>query len=132
MIYQDEAEANEACIKWQSRLRLADWIVKVKIAGHAEITQALSGEPAMGCVHPVTHRKEALVRLLDPKDWDAENKTFPQDHEVTLVHELLHLYFDMIYYASPLGERSYEYKLAEEQAVCSLSSSIVALKRGER
>lgn len=127
MIYQNEAEANKACIEWQSRLRLSDWNCKVKI-GRREALK-LDGQ-AEYCA--VFARKDALIKLLDPIDWPSDDFCM-QDHEISLVHELLHLHLlELEYTVFGETQATEAWKIAQEHVICSLAPGIVSLKRGER
>lgn len=127
MIYQTEAEANEACIEWQSRLRLADWNVRVLLSKPDDLKEGCQATIIM-----VITRKEATLLLMDHRYYQ-DDQVWPQDMEEALVHELLHIYTNAMGYAAyGSGEKPMLYEIAEEQLIQSLATSLVALKRGER
>ena len=116
------AEAVSLCAEWQKILRLQDWVVEVKIARGNGIDLS----PAcMGDVTSNPKRKMALIKLLDPNDWDR-NIMVPQDMEVTLVHELLHLQcrgFDYLIKDDSPEDTGYE------QMIILTSHALVYLRR---
>ena len=121
MIYETQAQIDEALEYWQKVLRLQDWIVDVSIKRQSKMFT----EDSQGSVHIVIDRKEAHIQLLDPEDYP---NTWPQDHELTLVHELLHLHLEPLRVVANL-DRASTWQVAEEQAICSISSGLVNLIR---
>ena len=115
-----QQEAQALCCEWQERLRLQDWDVKVDIAREAQFrTSGTAGECRW-----VLAKKTALVYLLDPVDYPPDIR-WEQDHEVTLVHELLHLHgapFDQFESGSPE-------EIALEQMIDLTARALVALER---
>ncbi len=87
MIYQNADEATAVCAVWQRRLRLSDWDVKIQIVRQSE----MKSETFQGQVGWTINGKQAIIKILDPIDYDP-SLLWPQDHEQTLVHELLHLH----------------------------------------
>lgn len=73
-----------------------------------------------------TH-KTAVIKLLDPEDYDEDFFDEPQDHERSLVHELLHLHTT---YFEP-GQDDDLKDTMHEQAICLIADGLVRLKRGE-
>lgn len=87
MIFKNDEELHEKLIEWQKRLRLQDWVVKVKIARNKDVA-----EKSQGHCNWVIQKKMATIIILDPLDY-PDDTMHPQDMEQTLVHELLHLHF---------------------------------------
>lgn len=121
VIYTDE-QLKEKLAYWQKRLRLNDWIVKVEIARQREF----STSDRLGEVTFNIHTKTALIKILNPVDYDDWDK---QDMENTLVHELLHLHFAYIHYH--FGKNSDFYEMFEEQAIESIASGLISAERKE-
>lgn len=123
-----EQQLQEACAHWQKILRLQDWSVRVVVArGNGIDLQA----DTKGNCNWVLKKKAALIKIMDPVDYDPGIR-WPQDMEMTLVHELLHLHmatFDNY----DVGSHP---DVAVEQAVDSIASGLVSLYRvfpgGER
>lgn len=103
VIFTDE-QLQEKLKQWQERLRLQDWLVKVKIGRQREMQLNRLGEISFN-----THTKTARITILDPIDYDDWGK---QDMENTLVHELLHLHFSGI--SIHFGNNSDVYGMLEE------------------
>ncbi len=116
ILTQDQAEA--LLKEWQKILRLQDWDVVVGIRRARDMSL---GESAAE-VHWKKEKKLAIIHLLDPTDYD--NACFSQDHEVSIVHELLHLH--MVGFAA---EDDTPEDTAQEQAIHAISMALVELKR---
>jgi hypothetical protein len=119
MIFNQE-QAEAALAKWQKILRLQDWEIKVKIVRQS-LMPCLDIMAHVNCVYP---SKQALIKLLDPIDYPRDTE-WGQDHEQSLVHELLHLHcwgFSDEDPSSPKG-------ICEDQMVAALATALVELKR---
>lgn len=119
MLFQEQVQLDKRRAYWQQVLRLQDWDVAAKVVRQDKLTLGRQGECQWGL-----ERKEAIIRLLDPIDYpdDCQRK---QDHELTLVHELLHLHFAA--FAAEGGAA----EIAQEQAIQCIAKALVALERGE-
>ena len=115
-----QQELETACREWQKRLRLDAWDVRVGIARERD----LEGGGRSGEVSYSIEAGKAVIRLLDPTDYP--DLDFPQDMEITLVHELLHLKFAVF---TP-QEDTLAHRLFE-QTVESMANLLVSLKRGK-
>jgi hypothetical protein len=114
----DDDKLEALCEQWQSALRLKDWDVEVQVVRLKE----LKGK--RGDIFYDVRKKDALIRVLDPRDEKAAGLRAPLDHEYTLVHELLHLHWAGIEAAvtdGPLLE------LIMEQAVHATANLLVQL-----
>jgi len=120
MIYDDSGQAQEACREWQKILRLQDWDITVDILRDRDMKLG-SGQAE---VHWKAVNRSAIVHLLDPTDY--QNNYFEQDHERSLVHELLHLHMVMFATETDTPEDT-----AQEQAVDAIAKALVTLKRRE-
>lgn len=114
---QDELTA--LARKWQQRLRLQDWDVTVEIKRAREMSlDGKAGEVVM-----VLEQRRAWITLRDMTDVDPEEQA-DNDPEVTVVHELLHLFTE------PLGlPEEGPRATAEEQMLNAVSRALVALDR---
>lgn len=122
-VYQDQAEAQEACDVWKKILKLADWDIVVRI-GRASQMSTLD---RMGQVSYTLNKRSAVITLLDPEDYS--NSIWPLDHELTLVHELVHLH---LVFTDPFIDSHNALNTLLEQAVESLSAALVGLNRLRR
>ncbi|MBO0962008.1 hypothetical protein J1P26_20080 [Neobacillus sp. MM2021_6] len=111
-----EEQLQEKLIEWQKRLRLQDWIIKARICRIHNIPNE-----AMACVIPTLSKKMALIKILDPNDYDPD-LVFPQDMENSLVHELLHLHFE------PLGLDDDKHTELEQAIECIASGLLSAIR----
>lgn len=118
MIYLTQEEAEKALVEWQSVLKLRDWDIKIQIVRR----NGLVDPEGMAEVRYKHIKRMAIINLLDPIDYD--NDLWGQDHEISMVHELLHLHF-MGFEAE---EGTPEDK-AQEQAIDAISKSLVYLRR---
>jgi hypothetical protein len=73
--------------KWQSKLRLQDWHIKLKLAD----SESLQGK--LGDCQPWLEDKKAIIRIIHPDD-NPKRDFFDSTIEEILVHELLHLHFE--------------------------------------
>lgn len=119
MKYANNEELVDACAKWQKALRLQDWKLAVRIARG----NGLDLPPdTQGRCEWTLGRKEALIRILDPVDFPLDC-SWPQDMEVTLVHELLHLHF------APFDDFEGLKDTLSEQAINAISHALVEVSR---
>lgn len=81
-------EELEACLsKWQKILRLQDWNVHVEVKRERDME--MEGRCAeLSCQEPTRH---AWIVIRDPTDY-PDTAAEPQDMEMSIVHELLHIY----------------------------------------
>lgn len=122
-VYQDQAEAQEACDVWKKILKLADWDIVVRIGRASQ----MSTSDRMGQVSYTLNKRSAVITLLDPEDYS--NSIWPLDHELTLVHELVHLH---LVFTDPFIDSHNALNTLLEQAVESLSAALVGLNRLRR
>ena len=115
VIYSDE-QLKEKLSYWKKRLRLNDWIIKAMIVRQRDF----SSPERLGEISYNIHNKTALIKILDPVDYDDWEK---QNMERILVHELLHLHFANIHYH--FGKESEFYEVFEEQAIESITHGLI-------
>lgn len=114
---QDQIDAWLA--EWQEVLRLRDWKVTASIVRGRNMTR----ENAEGCIPYQLTKKRATIELLDLIDEPA-GYDFPIDHELSCVHELLHLHFAPFFAADDSPENT-----AQEIAIELIAEALVTLKR---
>lgn len=103
--------------KWQKRLRLEDW----EIQTHWVEPDELDGD--LGEVFVFPEKRKANIKIAREKK-DFDYSWCPWDPERTLVHELLHIYFE------PLAPKNKHSKILTEQAVHTLSVALLEEHRG--
>jgi hypothetical protein len=101
---------------WQKRLRLEDWKIDVKIVRIWELEQGTLGHIDWSAPH-----KTAVIKVLNPADYELPKDKIPQDMELSIVHELVHLHLSVL----PLNKSS---RTAEEQVVSMISDALVNLE----
>lgn len=90
VIYLSDSEAQAGATKWLSILRLRDWDVVVKI-----MPKHVMGD-RFGFVNVLAEKRQASISLLDHKEYPPSEDWFRYDMEQTLVHEILHIYTDLM------------------------------------
>ena len=115
------AQLRTLVTKWQIRLRLQDWNVKVRFAKKGENVDY------WGMIIPVATTKEAVIVIHNPKHVeDRGDDCYEADTEVTVVHELMHMHFAELDFAS--GSRQ---EVIEEVIVSHVAQLLVALDRAD-
>lgn len=102
--------------EWAPRLGLHSWRIKAKYCKARDL-----GEENQAEVEYRFTKEAALIKVLDPDEWD--NDTWEQDVEESVVHELVHLALMPV-----VGPE--EATTAEEQYVNRMSQALVGIKRG--
>lgn len=118
LIKSDE-ELQKLALEWCEYLNLSNnWDIVFKL----ERKSGIKEESQADCDWTLGSNT-AIICIMDHMDW--ENKLFQQDMEVSLVHELLHLYFCT--FDSTVDGSAEHIRL--EQTIETLSKSLVNLKR---
>lgn len=105
------------CAQWQKLLRLQDWEINVSYGRMRELSD--TGKTVLGMAEANYEHRYAKFLILHPEDCNEEER---EEIEITLVHELLHLYFIPV-----RGDKTD--LVAEEQAINALSSLLVRLTK---
>jgi hypothetical protein len=113
--------ATERLSVWQKRLNLKEWNISVVVSRATELKAK-----TVGNIHWDREKKTAVIRVLDPADYDMALEPMLKDIEFTVVHELIHL--EMVPILSDL-QRSAENRLEEEHAVNHLADALLKLDR---
>lgn len=124
----NQSELESLCKKWQEKLGLQEWDVKVLIK-----RQPIMGEEVKGSCWYNLHSKRAVIKILDPIDYQIipyNQRLWKQDMEFILVHELLHIHFAPFGLIKPLEEYKVSLDcIAQEQAINAISKTLVDLDR---
>ena len=113
--------ATERLWVWQKRLNLKEWNISVLVSRATDLKAR-----TVGNIHWDREKKTAVIRVLDPADYDMALEPMLKDIEFTVVHELIHL--EMVPILSDL-QRSAENRLEEEHAVNHLADALLRLDR---
>src|SRR5689334_760135 len=86
-----ESQVHEWLQTWQARLRLQDWRIEVRVVRESELKPE-----TLGNLRWNSETRTATIRILDPADYDLPPARIPQDMEMTIVHELIHLHLSVL------------------------------------
>jgi hypothetical protein len=117
-----ERFASERLWVWQKRLNLQDWDLSVVASRANELKPK-----TVGNIHWDREKKTAVIRILDPADYNLPFDEMLRDIEFTVVHELIHL--EMVPVLSDL-QRTQENRREEEHAVNHMAEALLKLDRG--
>ena len=101
---------------WQKRLRLEDWKIDVKIVRIWDLEQGTLGHIDWSTTHHT-----AMIKVLNPADYELPPDKIPADMELSIVHELVHLHLSVL----PLNKSS---RNVEEQVVSMIADALVNLE----
>src|SRR5580704_8629493 len=101
---------------WQKRLRLEDWKIAVKIVRIWDLEHGTLGHIDWSATH-----RTAVIKVLNPADYELPADQIPGDMELSIVHELVHLHLSVL----PLNKSS---RGAEEQVVSMIADALVNLE----
>jgi hypothetical protein len=101
---------------WQKRLRLDDWKIEVKIVRIWDLEHG-----TLGHIDWSKPRKAAIIKVLNPADYELPPDKIPADMELSIVHELVHLHLSVL----PLSKAS---RGTEEQVVILIADALVNLE----
>lgn len=98
---------------WQGRLGLTDWVIDCEFADQKGFQENASGE-----IWIYAFSKQALIKVPSPETYS--NSVFPeQDMESLIVHELIHIFFDVI-----TPERASAKNLLFEQGINGMTQAM--------
>lgn len=117
-----QAEIVKQVTYWQQVLALQDWNVEVRLCRQWE----MSDQFTLAETEWYLARKDAIIRVLHPKDLGGLAHRFindeESDYDITIVHELLHLHF------APFDKGNSD-GVSHEQAINAISRGMVKLYR---
>ena len=124
MFNQEELE--KLCREWQAILGLSDWHVELEISRKENFCKGkFQGKWLNGLCEPNLQTKVAFINIIDPADY-PDNAILPQDMEVTLVHELIHLHTCNYHHRFEDDSLEWDYL---EQTVDLLAKALIKVKR---
>lgn len=97
MEFKKERFANEIMRQWQHRLFLNDWTISIHLLDPTEMDNGAAGTNEFQY-----ENKSSIIKIAKLND-DLKARNQKACHEKTLVHELLHLKYNIV-------ERSSEYE----------------------
>lgn len=114
------AELRRLTRKWQERMRLMDWDIRVRFARKDEEAEH------WGFVEKHVHEKTATLVLTNPDSPSWKEYENPRDPEEVIVHELGHLHFASFEHEYPSHQAN-----LEENIVNVYARLLVALDRND-
>lgn len=120
-----QSHLQKRCKHWQKLLRLQDWEIDVQVVRYSHYNEA---RVPLGTCQDDQVKRFAQITILDPTDILVVHPCTNADPELTLVHELMHLYFnsDLV-----VGKEPKQVDNVIETGVEALSEALWKLSRGE-
>jgi hypothetical protein len=112
-----QERVNEWVAVWQKRLHLQDWKIEARIVRSAELKPDTLGNLKWNSI-----TRTAVIKVLNPVDYDLPAAEIPEDIEYTIVHELVHLQLSVL----PRDGS----KEVEEAVVNKISDALMELEHG--
>lgn len=121
-----EIMANELLNEWVERLGLTDWCIVLRI----NVTPDFFENPntRVGETEWENVERIAIVKILDEKLY--KNRVIKYDFEEILVHELLHIKFNILQ-ENPNDYEELVFDQFQHQLIEDLAQALVMAKRGE-
>lgn len=113
-----QAQVDEWTKSWQKRLDLEEWTVTTLIVRVSDLKP-----DTLGNLKWNSSNRTAVVKVLNPLDYDLPSAEIPTDIEYTIVHELIHLQLSVL----PHDGSS---KVVEEKVVNRISEALFQLEKG--
>lgn len=113
-----QAQVDDWTRSWQKRLDLGEWTIVTQIVRNSDLKP-----DTLGNLKWNTANKTAVVKVLNPLDYELPPAEIPTDIEYTIVHELIHLQLSVL----PHDGSS---KLVEEKVVNRISEALFQLDKG--
>lgn len=121
--------ANELLEEWQERLGLMDWCISLKInvtQDDFESNVETAGETAWNNIS-----KTAVVKIIDENLYgNGSNRIIVYDFERILVHELLHIKFNILQ-QEPFNYETTVFDEFQHQLIEDMAQALIMAKRGE-
>lgn len=103
---------------WQKRLDLGEWSITTVIVRSSDLKP-----DTLGNLKWNTGNRSAIVKVLNPLDYELPASEIPTDIEYTILHELIHLQLSVL----PHDGSS---KMTEEKVVNRISEALFQLEKG--
>ena len=109
--------------QWQHRLKLDDWKISLVVARSSSLRRG-----TLGNIHWDADKQTAVIRVLDPSDYQTSFSAAVKDMEFTVVHELIHLELSSL--TRDFKNRSEDSFSKEENAVNQMAGALLELDPG--
>ena len=123
--FEDDAELEKALRYWQSKLFLNDWIIKAKLVEPR--TLYANDIHCTGTVNLNYEIKTASIEI-EKQDFEAKTTLMKVVHEKVLVHEVLHLKYNILDVGGTYEARVVD--CLEHQLLEQMAKTLVMVKYG--
>lgn len=113
-----QAQVDDWTRTWQKRLDLEEWNITTVIVRNSDLKA-----DTLGNLKWNTTSRTAVVKVLNPIDYELPPTEIPADIEYTIVHELIHLQLSVLPHDGST-------KLIEEKVVNRISEALFQLDKG--
>ena len=113
-----QAQVDEWTRSWQRRLDLGEWTITTLIVRTSDLKP-----DTLGNLKWNTGNRTAVVKVLNPLDYELPPTEIATDIEYTIVHELIHLQLSSLPHDGST-------KLIEEKVVNRISEALFQLEKG--
>ncbi len=86
-----QAQVDDWTKGWQNRLDLNEWMITTNIVRIGDLKP-----DTLGNLKWNSSNKTAIIKVLNPLDYDLPAAEIPTDIEYTIVHELIHLQLSVL------------------------------------
>ena len=113
-----QAQVEEWTRSWQKRLDLGEWSITTLIVRSTDLKP-----DTLGNLKWNTSNRTAVVKVLNPADYELPAAEIATDIEYTILHELIHLQLSVLPHDGST-------KLIEEKVVNRISEALFQLEKG--
>ena len=113
-----QAQVDDWTKSWLKRLDMGEWNVTTLIVRVSDLKP-----DTLGNLKWNSSNKTAVVKVLNPLDYELAAAEIPTDIEYTIVHELIHLQLSVLPHDGSM-------KMTEEKVVNRLSEALFQLEKG--
>ncbi len=113
-----QAQVDEWTKSWQKRLDLGEWRITTLVVRLSDLKP-----DTLGNLKWNSGSKTAVIRVLNPLDYDLPPAEIPADIEYTILHELIHLQLSALPHDGTA-------KTTEEKVVNRIAEALFQLEKG--
>ena len=113
-----QAQVDDWTRMWQKRLDLGEWNITTLIVRSSDLKP-----DTLGNLKWNTANRSAVIKVLNPADYELPSSEIATDIEYTVVHELIHLQLSVLPHDGST-------KLVEEKVVNRISEALFQLEKG--
>jgi hypothetical protein len=113
-----QAQVDDWTKNWQKRLDLGEWTITTLVVRVSDLKPDTLGNLKWNSTN-----KSAVIKVLNPLDYELPGPEIPTDIEYTIVHELIHLQLSVLPHDGAT-------KITEEKVVNRISEALFQLEKG--